>query len=296
MTPPPWDYEAFERRVAEWARDRPDVRAAIVFGSRAREDRPADVWSDLDVVLVVTDTERYAEGTAWLEALGEPWVTCRGATPVGEFPERHVVFDDGLEADFVPVPAETVADLEALPDEVFAVFGRGYRFLVDSDGMADRLAARVDRVDFEALGLALPDEAAFVETLHDAWYHAFWVAKKLRRSELWTAKRGLDGYLKWACLLPVLKWHARAVHGRQSWHAGRFLEDWADERAVTELEAAFADYDASECWVALGATLDLLGWLARETAAAADYDYPDRTERYVRDLIERLDPTGPDSE
>jgi aminoglycoside 6-adenylyltransferase len=290
MTPPPWDYDGFVDRVTEWATDQPDVSAAIVVGSRARTDRPADVWSDVDIVLVTTNIGRYRGTVAWLEDLGDPWLSCHGRTPVGGFDERHVVYDPGIEVDFVPVDAERIHPLDALPDEVFAVFVRGYEFLVDKDELAGPLAARVEKVDVEALELALPDAEAFVETVHDALYHELWVAKKLRRGELWTATRGLDGYLKWECLLPMLKWHARAVHGRASWHAGRFLEEWADERAIAELEDAFAEYDTADCWDALAATMDLFRWVARETAEAGGYDYPEAADAHVRELVEGLAP------
>src|SRR5437870_844238 len=37
--------EQLEDRFVTWAKGRPDIRAAIVIGSRARIERPADAWS-----------------------------------------------------------------------------------------------------------------------------------------------------------------------------------------------------------------------------------------------------------
>ena len=83
---------------------------------------------------------------------------------------------------------------------------------------------------------ALPDEAAFRELAHDFWYHALWTAKKLRRGEVYTALLCLDGYLK-VRLVVLLGWHARAVDPSvDTWHAGRFLERWADPGALAALE------------------------------------------------------------
>lgn len=292
MTPPRWDYDAFAERVREWAAQQSDVRAALVFGSRARDDRPADVWSDLDVVFVTTAADHYIDTTDWLDSLGDPWLTSHGTTPVGDFTELHVLLDDGIEVDVVPLDRDAVVPVADIPDEVLAVLTRGYEFLVDKDGLAEPLAARLDRVDSDGLLLALPANDEFVDTVQSAWYYVFWVAKKLRRGELWSAKRGLDGYLKWECLLPILTWHARAVHGRRSWHAGRFLEEWADERALDDLDGAFADYDEADCWRALGETVALFRWLARETADAAGYDYPATADDQVTDLVEMLRPDG----
>ncbi len=41
--------------IADWAREREDVRAVLVVGSQARTHPPADRWSDLDVVLFVDE-------------------------------------------------------------------------------------------------------------------------------------------------------------------------------------------------------------------------------------------------
>ena len=49
--------DALEGKLVTWAKKRADVRAAIVVGSRARTDHPADEWADLDVALATTKTE-----------------------------------------------------------------------------------------------------------------------------------------------------------------------------------------------------------------------------------------------
>ena len=65
-------YEDLLDRFLAWARLRPDVRAVIVVGSCARTDHPADAFSDLDLVVVSTDPDRYLSETDWLKALGTP--------------------------------------------------------------------------------------------------------------------------------------------------------------------------------------------------------------------------------
>lgn len=67
-------------------------------------------------------------------------------------------------------------------------------------------------------------------------------------------------------LLRVLEWHAQATRAADTWHEGRFLEEWADERVIAGLRAAYAHYDAEDVARALAATMDLFAWLARETA------------------------------
>jgi aminoglycoside 6-adenylyltransferase len=290
MDPGHWDYEAFESRIADWAAERPDIRAAIVYGSRARDDRPADRWSDIDVVLVTTDADPYVEGTDWLADLGDPLLSFHRRTPVGEFRERHVLFEDGLEADLVPISLAELEPLDELSTDVLAVLSRGYRAIVDKDGLADALDALLEDVDETALTQPTPTEGEFVETVHQGWYWAFWSAKKLRREELWTAKWGIDVNLKQECLLPLLRWHAQSVHDREVWHLGRFLEEWADSQALTDLPATFATYDGTDCWRALCATMELFRWVGQEAASDLDYPYPEEVDERVSALVTELAP------
>jgi aminoglycoside 6-adenylyltransferase len=45
---PPQTYEHLTERFVKWAETQPDIHAAMVIGSRARTEWPADEWSDLD--------------------------------------------------------------------------------------------------------------------------------------------------------------------------------------------------------------------------------------------------------
>ena len=76
---------------------------------------------------------------------------------------------------------------------------------------------------------------------------------------------------------------------------GRFLEEWADARAVESLPAVFAHYDEDDVWRALMATMELFRWLAIETADLLGYSYPsfgeERTTEFVQGLFsERTHP------
>ena len=62
---------------------------------------------------------------------------------------------------------------------------------------------------------------------------------------------------------------------------GRFLEEWADPRALEALPSTFAAYDADDLGRALLATLELFRWLAIETAERWGYPYPTRIDQRV---------------
>ena len=247
--------------IADWAREREDVRGVLVVGSYARLREPADRWSDLDVALFVDEPQRLLAEQDWVAEFGRPVLTFLEPTAVGGRVERRVLYDDGQDVDFIPL---TKADLDEFADNpgVGAVLGRGYVVLHDELGIADALAGIE-----EPPPPGPPDPAALTELASDLWFHALWTARKLRRGEVFTAIGCLDGYILWK-IVPLFEWHARAIDPAvDTWHGGRFLERWADPGALVALEDAYARYDLRDVARALWATIDLFQGLTEEIAS-----------------------------
>ncbi len=280
-------YEHLIDRFVQWAQAEDNIRAALVIGSRARTDHPADEWSDLDVILLVDDPEPYWATTDWLRHVGVPWLTFIEPLHDGRGFERRALFEGGLDVDFVPSPVvffRQMLDTGLLPD-VADLLHRGVRFLVDKEGFAERLK----QIPVVPLPYQPPTEAEVLNLVHDFWYHTVWTAKKLRRGELWTAKSCCDSYLK-QLLRQMLEWHTQARQGASvdTWMSGRFLEEWADARAIATLPVVFARYDEADVWRALLSTMELFHWLAVETAEALGHAYPFNGEVYATQTVRRL--------
>jgi aminoglycoside 6-adenylyltransferase len=296
-----------EQRFVAWAQAQPDIRAAMVVGSRARTDHPADEWSDMDIVVITTHPERLLGSSDWLKNIGDFWLTFLEQTPTGDDMERRVLFEGGLDVDFAITPYSRIRQaarflpilrrfpvlFRLLPKgmaqqiredvaEAATVFGRGARVLVDKDG----LAAKLPLVLAEAQPYRPPTQREFLNAVNDFWYHTVWGTKKLRRGELWVGKSTCDNYLKWL-LLRMMEWHARATKGPDydTWQLGRFLEEWADPRALAGLRDAFAHYDEEDVRRALPATMDLFRWLAIETADRLGYPYPSAADERVTEWV-----------
>lgn len=288
----PLTHEILLTRIVAWAERRDDIRAVLVVGSRARVDRPADQWSDMDVVLVTSDPQQYLDGGGdWLGELAPPWLTFLEPTAVGEGTERRALFENAVDVDFVPFSTatmETIAE-HGWPPELAAVVRRGLRVALDKDGLAQRLTLPPDEASRPSV-TEIPNASDFVNTINDFWFHAVWTAKKLRRGELWTAISCLNGLMLWSALR-MIEWHASATRGTDvdTWHNGRFVEVWADPRAMEGLSEGFAHYDVQDMARALLATMYLYHWLAQETAAALGYPYPaesdKRTSAWVRSCL-----------
>jgi len=252
--------ELIAAAVADWAAERADVRAAVIVGSQARAEVPADTWSDLDIILFVDEPERVAADASWVKEFGAPVLTFMEATAFGERTERRVLYEGGEDVDFPLLEASAWRTLAELP-EARILLSRGHRVLHDELGMEAVLAdVSPPAVD------PPPDAAALTELASDFWYHALWTAKKLRRGEVFVAIECLDAYLK-ARLVTLMGWHARAIDPSvDTWHGGRFVERWADPGALSALESAYARYDLRDVARALWATIDLFQGLEEETA------------------------------
>jgi creatinine amidohydrolase len=141
-------------------------------------------------------------------------------------------------------------------------------------------------VDFRRRPSTHPTQDELEATVKQVWLSAGRMARFVRRGDRWRAASECNGELK-ECLLALLEWHAHATRGldHDTWHDGRFMEEWADPRALEALPATFARYDDDSLRQALFTTLDLCRWLAQEVAGLLGYAYPALAEARVTDWI-----------
>ena len=260
----------FLDEVSRWAAERPDVRAAVLLGSQARVDAPADAASDLDGALFVDEPARYLDDAAWIDHFGQPLLGFREPTAVGGFEERRVLFRDGLEVDFAIVPAGVASEI---PPEADAVFARGFRVL-HADG--------VEFPESEPSGIETPapTQDRFDQLVNDFWYHLLWSAKKLWRGEVLVAKQACDGWLT-GLLVELARWRSDAS---DTWHGTRFFERWAGDDLVAAIEPTFARYDTQDVSRALRAKAELFGRLEDEVAARHGLAVPEDRAEVIRRL------------
>jgi aminoglycoside 6-adenylyltransferase len=282
-------YTQLEANAVAWAQGEPGIRAVVLVGSRARLDHPAGPCSDLDLVLFTGQPFVYATDPGWLDRIGETWLAVSSTTGRGD-PEWQVLFAGGLKADFVLSAIPQSLRAEASLAEILAaspygfVFARGLRVLVDKTGQGGGLAAQGP-----ASTAALPTQLEFEAEIKRFWLDAARTASILLRGEIWRAKQLCDHDLKQR-LLRMLEWQARAIHDPQvdTWHDGRWLQEWADPQALAALADTFAGYESHSIWQALWATSRLFTRLAEETAGRLGFDPYKETEQYTIRWITEL--------
>ncbi|HET7011791.1 MAG TPA: nucleotidyltransferase domain-containing protein [Anaerolineales bacterium] len=123
----PASVAAFLETVRAWAAGEDDIEAVVLVGSHARgQARPG---SDVDLVILTTDPQRYLRERRWLETFGS--VAAQNLEDWGRVTSVRAVYADGLEVEFgltTPDWAEAPVDegtRQVIEKGCVVVFDRG---------------------------------------------------------------------------------------------------------------------------------------------------------------------------
>jgi aminoglycoside 6-adenylyltransferase len=274
-------------RIVAWAETREDVRAVVLTSTRAVPGGRVDELSDWDVVLYVTDPAAFDASGEWTEAAYGPVLVAWGDE--GEWRGfrrfmRLVIYRDGTKVDFTLAPA---AELEAIAagGELPHALDVGWRALLDRDGAA----AALPPPTFTAHVLRHPTAEEFRRVVDEFWFESTYVARNLRRDELFTARYSFDSVMR-QNLVRMLEWRAGLDHaGRAAVGAyGRRLRQVLDAETWREAEATFAGAGTEDGWNALFAMLRLFRRTTHEVAARLGFDAPRGLEDTMTGHLQRM--------
>ena len=279
-----------------WADVREDIRAVVVVGSLGRgENQPADEWSDVDLLFITTNPQKYTKNNTWMVEIGPFWA---GVLPPGEtFGDWMPVhcgfstFEGGMNADFLILSSGRVKwslplirllnrfpslrrwlpeNLTTLGADLGYLLRNGVKILRDKDGLAENLLQVI--VSIPVVPSVPPSQKKFQDNVDDFWIGPPRIAAYLRRGRLMSAMKTLE--LTRRDLLKMIEWHARAKEGwnddDMAYRPTR-IEAWADPRISAILPRLYANYATEEIWQALFALMELYLWLSRETADRLEY-------------------------
>ncbi len=259
-------------RLLAWAQPEPAVRAVLMTSSRARPAGPVDVLSDYDLILVVTDAERFRQEEAWQQAYGQPLARWGDQSTEAGLPTSFcgVVYTDYVKIDYTVWPLalmDRFTQTGVLPAELDA----GYRVLLDKDARATGWPAPTLR----AYVPARPTAADYQALVEEFGWAATYLAKSLWRDELVFAHWCLDNELRAGVLRRLLEWRLELDH---AWSLrpgvqGRRLKQQLPPDLWADLQATFPGPALEDHWAALSATTTLFRRVASEVGAALGYTY-----------------------
>jgi aminoglycoside 6-adenylyltransferase len=275
------------RKLTSWAEARSAVRAMLLTSSRARPGGPVDWLSDYDIILAVTEAERFGREEGWLWEYGEPMARWGDESALLGLTTyfRSVIYTDSVKIDYTLWPdalLERVAEQAALPEEL----DEGYRVLLDKEGRT----AGWKRPTHRAFIPARPTAAEYQAVVEEFWWTATYVAKSLWRDELVFARWVLDEDIKNGELRRLLEWRLELDH---DWSLrpgvyGRGLKRLLPPDLWAELASTYVGPEIEANWEALFRTTALFRRVAREVAAALGFVYPQRMDDQVSAHLEAI--------
>jgi aminoglycoside 6-adenylyltransferase len=260
----------------------------LLTSSRASPSGVVDLFSDYDLILILTDIMPFCDDRTWLEDFGpvlalyrDPIQHERGFATSGNITQ----YENGLKIDFTLWPVELLQQIVVdgqLPDE----FDAGYRVLLDKDGLTDGLKPPT----FQAYIPKPPTEADYQEMVESFFLDTTYTAKFLWRGDLIAAKHLLDHIIKQDYLLPMLVWRSEIDHG---WSVkpglyGQRLKRWLRPDLWADLEATYTGADLEANWVALSSILALFRRVAIEVGERLGFAYPHDLDRRVNAYLQKV--------
>jgi aminoglycoside 6-adenylyltransferase len=275
-----------------WGESQAPVRAMILTSTRAIPEGAADIFSDYDIILALSDVQPFFAERGWLEAFGHVLVMYRDPLTEedGLLTSGNVVqFEEGLKIDFTLWPVEMLQRIAAqpkLPDE----FDAGYRVLLDKDD----LTAALRPPAYQAYIPKPPTETEYREGIEDFFLVAIYVAKYFWRDDRVAAKHLMEDFMRQEHLLPMLVWQVELEH---DWKVkpglyGRGLKKWLRPDLWAELESTYTGMEAADNWAALYDTIALMRKTAIEVGGRLGYPYPEELDRRTMAYVKKIEIYG----
>jgi aminoglycoside 6-adenylyltransferase len=272
-------------QIIQWAENNPDIRAVLLTSSLVNPYAPVDDLSDLDVELVFESRKDYESGNSWLKLFGDPISMIEEDNTVfeGRHAMKMVLYRDHVKVDFkLYQVSEFMEEVQkgALPED----WDVGYKVLIDKDGLTKDLKPPT----YQSIMIHKPDEKEFQQLMNDFWWDTTYVAKCLKRGDIFYAKFMSENILRAEYLVSLVEWHIGNDHNWDNITTnkhGRLFKKYLPEDLWSRVEATFSGSSIDENWTALFAFTDLVHDLGTALAQKLNFTYPSKLESDIRTYL-----------
>ncbi|PWW27140.1 MULTISPECIES: AadS family aminoglycoside 6-adenylyltransferase [unclassified Chryseobacterium] len=275
-------------RIIHWAENNPDIRAVLLTSSLVNPYAPVDDFSDLDIELVFENRTSYESGNEWISLFGEPISMIEEDDRVfdGKHAMKMVLYKDHVKVDFkLYQVSEFIEEInqENLPED----WDVGYKVLIDKDDLTENLKLPT----YQSIMIQQPTEKEFQQLMNDFWWDTTYVAKCLKRGDIFYAKFMSENILRTDYLVPLIEWY---IAGNYNWNMittnkhGRLFKKYLSSDLWNKVEKTFSGSDIEENWNALFAYADLVHELGTSLAEKLHFIYPSKLEDDIRNYLKNV--------
>lgn len=275
-------------QIIHWAENNPDIRAVLLTSSLVNPYAPVDDFSDLDVELVFENRTSYESGNEWIRLFGEPISMIEEDDRVfdGKHAMKMVLYKDHVKVDFkLYQVAEFIEEIkeENLPED----WDVGYKVLIDKDKLTENLKPPT----YQSIMIQKPSEKEFQQLMNDFWWDTTYVAKCLKRGDIFYAKFMSENILRTDYFVPLIEWHIAGNHGWNNITTnkhGRLFKKYLSADLWNKVEKTFSGSDIEENWNALFAYADVVHELGTSLAEKLHFIYPEKLEEDIRNYLKEV--------
>ncbi|WP_223606882.1 AadS family aminoglycoside 6-adenylyltransferase [Chryseobacterium sp. OSA05B] len=275
-------------QIISWAEKNPDIRAVLLTSSLVNPYAPVDDFSDLDVELVFENLQEYVTDKEWISLFGEPISMVEEDDTYfdGKHAMKMVLYTDHVKVDFkLYQKSEFIKEVqsETLPED----WDVGYKVLVDKDQLTKGLKPPT----YQSIMIHQPTEQKFRQLMNDFWWDTTYVAKCLKRGDLFYAKFMSEDVIRTDYLVPIIEWYIASLHGWNNITTnkhGRLFKKHLSAELWTKIEATFSASDIEDNWRALYAFADLVHELGTTLAGQLNFEYPQKLEDDIRRYLDEV--------
>jgi aminoglycoside 6-adenylyltransferase len=275
-------------RLVRWAEKQEAIRAMLLTSSRTNPHAELDSFSDYDVILVVKDIQPFLKDESWLEDFGKVLVMYRdpvkseyGFEKFG----RVTHYQNYTKIDYAVWPVglmKKVIKMPELPDYL----DDGYKVLVDKDNLTKGMKPPT----YTAFIPKPPTGKEYREIIDNFFNETAYVAKTLRRDNIFAVKLNLDNGMKIEYLRTMLEWLMEIENGwtLKTGAYGKGLKKRIRPQLWAELESTYVGAGKEENWEALFKTIELFRKVATEVGNHLGYTYPIDMDRRVVKYLQNV--------
>ncbi len=275
------------KKIIDWSENNNDIRAVLLTSSLVNPLAPIDDLSDLDIEIVFEDNTNYISDKSWINYFGNPIAMVEEDENC--FDDKHamkmVLYEDGVKVDF-KIYSKTKFVKETQQKELSEDWDIGYKVLMDKEGITQEMQKPTYQISI----IKKPTKKEFTKLLNDFWWDMTYVAKCLKRDELFYAKFMSETIIRTEYLTPLIEWYIASQH---NWNIttnkyGRLFKKYVSPAIWLKIEKTFSGSDLKDNWNALFAMADLVSEIGSELSKKLNYEYPEKLEKDIRKYLTEL--------